>query len=204
MNKKIFALVLPIVFLSLSTNAQVENTSKLSFELSYGIGSSVIQNEGINSRLGTNSVAILGTYQLKRNIGIGTGISVLALNGNSFNENGNFNLTRGILRIPVFLSTTKNLNDKTHFFATSGLFFNHIIEDSYKYVNSTEEFNYENWSLGLLGRLGISYDVYSKASLGIAYNIQYSFNDFSKNPGNIDTRMSTNTFDLFVRFNFGK
>ncbi|MCB0652823.1 MAG: outer membrane beta-barrel protein [Saprospiraceae bacterium] len=202
MNKKIFALVLPIMVLSLSTNAQVNQPSKFGFQLSYGIGSSVIQNEGINTRLGTTSVEILGTYQFKENLGISTGFSVLGLNGNSFNENGNYNQTRGILRIPVLLNTNKYLNEKTQLITSGGLFINHIIEDSYKYVNSTEDLEFENWSMGLQGRLGICHDVSSKAAVGVAYNIQYNFSDFSKNQSGIDSRMSTNTFDLFVKFKF--
>ena len=56
--------------------------------------------------------------------------------------------------------------------------------------------------MGVQGRLGISYDVSSKTALGVAYNIQYNFSDFSKNQNGIDSRMSTNTFDLFVKYNF--
>lgn len=199
MKKNIFAFVLPLMVLSFSTNAQGDKTSNFSFQLSYGIGSSVIQNEGINARLGTTSVEILGTYQFKENYGISTGFSLLGLNGNSFNENGNFNQTRGILRIPVLLQTNKYLNEKTHFVTSGGLFINHIIEDTYRYVNSTEELQFENWSLGINARLGICHDVFSKAAVGIAYDIQYNFSDFSKEQGGIDTRTSSNMFDLFVK-----
>jgi opacity protein-like surface antigen len=147
-------------------------------------------------------VEILGTYQFKENLGISTGFSGLGLNGNGFNENGNYNQTRGVFRIPVLLTANKYLNEKTQFITSGGLFVNHIIEDSYEYVNSTEDLQFENWSLGVQGRLGISYDVSSKAALGVAYNIQYNFSDFSKNQNGIDSRMSTNTFDLFVKYNF--
>ena len=71
--KKIFVLAISIMALSLSTNAQVNQTSKFNLQLSYGIGSSVIQNEGINTRLGTSSIEILGTFQFKENLGISTG-----------------------------------------------------------------------------------------------------------------------------------
>ena len=199
MKKKIFALTLPIMVLSFSTNAQVNKTSKFNFQLSYGIGSSVIQNEGINTRLGTTSAEILGTYQFNENLGIGTGFSIIGLNGNGFNEKGNFNQTRGILRIPVLLSTNKYLNEKTQFIASGGMFINHIIEDTYRYVNSTETLEFENWSMGIQARLGIGYDIHSKVSVGIAYNIQYNFSEYSKNQSGIDSRMSTNTFDLIVK-----
>jgi long-subunit fatty acid transport protein len=197
--KKNFALAISIMVLSLSINAQVNQTSKFNLQLSYGIGSSVIQNDGINARLGTTSAEILGTYQFKENLGIGTGFSVLNLNGNSFNENGNFNQTRGLLRIPVLLSANKYLNEKTQFIASGGMFVNHIIEDTYRYVNSTQTIEFENWSMGIQARLGICYAIYSKASIGIAYTIQNNFSDFSKNKSGIDSRMSTNTFDLFVK-----
>ena len=202
MKRKILALVIPIMVLSSSINAQEKKPSKFNLQLSYGIGSSVIQNEGINTRLGTTSVEILGTYQFKENLGISTGFSGLGLNGNSFNENGNYNQTRGVFRIPVLLTANKYLNEKIQFITSGGLFVNHIVEDSYEYVNSTEDLQFENWSLGVQGRLGISYDVSSKAALGVAYNIQYNFSDFSKNQNGIDSRMSTNTFDLFVKYNF--
>jgi len=199
MKRKTFALAVSIMALTLSTNAQVNQTSKFNFQLSYGIGSSVIQNDGINTRLGTYSAEILGTYQFRENLGIGTGFSVINLNGNSFNEKGNYNQTRGLLRIPVLLSTNKYLNEKTQFISSGGMFFNHIIEDTYSYLNSTETLAFENWSLGLQARLGISYDIRSKVSAGVAYNIQYNFSDFSKNQSVIDSRMSTNTFDLIVK-----
>ena len=199
MKKKIFVLAVSIMALSLSTNAQVNQTSKFNFQLSYGIGSSVIQNDGINTRLSTTSAEILGTYQFNENLGIGSGFSVFNLDGNSFNENGNYNQTRGLLRIPVLLSTNKYLNEKTQFIASAGTFFNYAIEDTYKYTNSTETLKSENWSMGIQARLGISYDVYSKVSLGIAYNIQNNFSDFSKNSSGIDSRMSTNTFDITVK-----
>lgn len=199
MKKKIFAIVFPLMVLSLSINAQGDKTSKFNFQLSYGIGSSVIQNEGINTRLGTTGIEILGTYQFKENLGISTGFSLLGLNGNSFNEHGNYNQTRGILRIPVLLNTNKYLNEKTQFITSGGLFINHIIEDSYKYLNSTEDLEFENWSMGVHGRLGICREVSSKVAVGVAYNIQYNFSDFSENQNGIDSRMSTNTFDLFVK-----
>ena len=202
MKRKILALVIPIMVLSSSINAQEKKPSKFNLQLSYGIGSSVIQNEGINTRLGTTGVEILGTYQFKENLGISTGFSGLGLNGNSFNENGNYNQTRGVFRIPVLLTANKYLNEKIQFITSGGLFVNHIVEDSYEYVNSTEDFQFENWSMGVQGRLGISYNVSSKAALGGAYNIQYNFSDFSKNQNGIDSRMSTNTFDLFVKYNF--
>ena len=103
MKKKIFVLAVSIMALSLCTNAQVNQTSNLHFHISYGIGSSVIQNDGINTRLSTTSAEILGTYQFNENLGIGSGFSVFNLDGNSFNENGNYNQTRGLLRIPVLL-----------------------------------------------------------------------------------------------------
>jgi long-subunit fatty acid transport protein len=202
MKKKIFALAISIMALSLSTNAQVNQASKFNLQLSSGIGSSVIQNDGINTRLGTTSAEILGTYQFKENLGIGTGFSIIGLNGNSFNEKGNFNQTRGILRIPVLLNTNKYLSEKTQFITSGGLFVNYIIEDTYRYTGSTEEFEFENWSMGVQARLGICYDIYSKAAVGIAYNIQYNLSEFTKNQTAIESRMSTNTFDLFVKLKF--
>ena len=191
-----------MIALSFSVSAQDNPTSKFNLQLSYGIGSSVIQNDGINTRLGTTGVEILGTYQFNENLGVSTGFSGLGLNGNGFNENGNYNQTRGVIRIPVLLTTGKYLNEKTQLITSGGLFASHIIEDSYEYVNSTEDLQSENWSLGVQGRLGISYDVSSKAALGVAYNMQYSFSDFSKSQTGTDSRMSTNTFDLFVAYRF--
>ena len=202
MKRKIFALVVPIMVLSFAVNAQENKVSKFNLQLSYGIGSSVIQNEGINTRLGTTSVEILGTYQFKENLGISTGFSGLGLNGNSFNENGNYNQTRGVFRIPVLLTANKHLNEKIQFITSGGMFVNHIVEDSYEYVNSTQDFQFENWSMGVQGRLGISYNVSSNVAFGGAYNVQYNFSEFSKNQNGIDSRMSTNTFDLFVKYYF--
>jgi len=135
-------------------------------QFSFGNGSSVINNGGINTRLHTTSIEILGIYQINENLGFGSGISLMGHNGNGFNDRGNFNQTRGIVRVPFLLNSNKYLLDKTALIASGGVFVNHIIEDTYRYIGSTEEFQFDNWSMGAQARLGISYDIYSNTAIG--------------------------------------
>ena len=204
MKKNLSALAISVFVLafSLSANAQTNQLSKFNLQFSYGNGSSVINNGGFNTRLNTTSTEILGIYQINENLGFGSGIALMGLNGNGFNDKGNFNQTRGIVRVPFLLNSNKYLFDKTALIASGGVFVNHIIEDTYRYIGSNEEFQFDNWSMGTQARLGISYDIYSNTAIGIVHNIQYNFLELSQNQSTIDTEMSSNTFDLFVKLKF--
>jgi hypothetical protein len=204
MKKNLSAVAISVFVLALpwSVSAQMNQLPTFNLQFSFGNGSSVINNGGINTRLHTTSTEILGIYQINENLGFGSGISLMGHNGNGFNDRGNFNQTRGIVRVPFLLNTNKYLLDKTALIASGGVFVNHIIEDTYRYIGSTEEFQFDNWSMGAQARLGISYDIYSNTAIGILHNIQYNFLELSQSHSAIDPRMSSNTFDLFVKLKF--
>jgi hypothetical protein len=204
MKKNLSAVAISVFVLALpwSVSAQMNQLPTFNLQFSFGNGSSVINNGGINTRLHTTSTEILGIYQINENLGFGSGISLMGHNGNGFNDRGNFNQTRGIVRVPFLLNTNKYLLDKTALIASGGVFVNHIIEDTYRYIGSTEEFQFDNWSMGAQARLGISYDIYSNTAIGIVHNIQYNFLELSQSQSTIDTEMSSNTFDLFVKLRF--
>jgi len=204
MKKNLSAVAISVFVLALpwSVSAQMNQLPKFNLQFSFGNGSSVINNGGINTRLHTTSTEILGIYQINENLGFGSGISLMGHNGNGFNDRGNFNQTRGIVRVPFLLNSNKYLLDKTALIASGGVFVNHIIEDTYRYIGSTEEFQFDNWSMGAQARLGISYDIYSNTAIGFVQNIQYNFLELSQSQSTIDTEMSSNTFDLFVKLRF--
>jgi hypothetical protein len=204
MKKNLSAVAISVIVLALpwSVSAQMNQLPTFNLQFSFGNGSSVINNGGINTRLHTTSTEILGIYQINENLGFGSGISLMGHNGNGFNDRGNFNQTRGIVRVPFLLNTNKYLLDKTALIASGGVFVNHIIEDTYRYIGSTEEFQFDNWSMGAQARLGISYDIYSNTAIGFVQNIQYNFLELSQSQSTIDTEMSSNTFDLFVKLRF--
>ena len=204
MKKNLSAVAISVFVLALpwSVSAQMNQLPTFNLQFSFGNGSSVINNGGINTRLHTTSIEILGMYQINENLGFGSGISLMGHNGNGFNDRGNFNQTRGIVRVPFLLNTNKYLLDKTALIASGGVFVNHIIEDTYRYIGSTEEFQFDNWSMGAQARLGISYDIYSNTAIGFVQNIQYNFLELSQSQSTIDTEMSSNTFDLFVKLRF--
>lgn len=201
-NLSVVAISVFVLALPWSVSAQMNQLPTFNLQFSFGNGSSVINNGGINTRLHTTSIEILGIYQINENLGFGSGIALMGLNGNGFNDKGNFNQTRGIVRVPFLLNSNKYLSDKTALIASGGVFVNHIIEDTYRYIGSTEEFQFDNWSMGAQARLGISYDIYSNTAIGIVHNIQYNFLELSKSQSTIDTEMSSNTFDLFVKLRF--
>ena len=204
MKKNLSAVAISVFVLALpwSVSAQMNQLPTFNLQFSFGNGSSVINNGGINTRLHTTSTEILGIYQINENLGFGSGISLMGHNGNGFNDRGNFNQTRGIVRVPFLLNTNKYLLDKTALIASGGVFVNHMIEDTYRYIGSTEEFQFDNWSMGAQARLGISYDIYSNTAIGIVHNIQYNFLELSQSQSTIDTEMSSNTFDLFIKLRF--
>ena len=204
MKKNLSAVAISVFVLALpwSVSAQMNQLPTFNLQFSFGNGSSVINNGGINTRLHTTSIEILGIYQINENLGFGSGISLMGHNGNGFNDRGNFNQTRGIVRVPFLLNSNKYLLEKTALIASGGVFVNHIIEDTYRYIGSTEEFQFDNWSMGAQARLGISYDIYSNTAIGIVHNIQYNFLELSQSQSTIDTEMSSNTFDLFVKLRF--
>jgi hypothetical protein len=204
MKKNLSAVAISVFVLALpwSVSAQMNQLPTFNLQFSFGNGSSVINNGGINTRLHTTSTEILGIYQINENLGFGSGISLMGHNGNGFNDRGNFNQTRGIVRVPFLLNSNKYLLEKTALIASGGVFVNHIIEDTYRYIGSTEEFQFDNWSMGAQARLGISYDIYSNTAIGIVHNIQYNFLELSQSQSTIDTEMSSNTFDLFVKLRF--
>ena len=204
MKKNLSAVAISVFVLALpwSVSAQMNQLPTFNLQFSFGNGSSVINNGGINTRLHTTRIEILGIYQINENLGFGSGISLMGHNGNGFNDRGNFNQTRGIVRVPFLLNTNKYLLDKTALIASGGVFVNHIIEDTYRYIGSTEEFQFDNWSMGAQARLGISYDIYSNTAIGFVQNIQYNFLELSQSQSTIDTEMSSNTFDLFVKLRF--
>jgi len=204
MKKNLSAVAISVFVLALpwSVSAQMNQLPTFNLQFSFGNGSSVINNGGINTRLHTTSTEILGIYQINENLGFGSGISLMGHNGNGFNDRGNFNQTRGIVRVPFLLNSNKYLLDKTALIASGGVFVNHIIEDTYRYIGSTEEFQFDNWSMGAQARLGISYDIYSNTAIGFVQNIQYNFLELSQSQSTIDTEMSSNTFDLFVKLRF--
>ena len=204
MKKNLSAVAISVIVLALpwSVSAQMNQLPTFNLQFSFGNGSSVINNGGINTRLHTTSTEILGIYQINENLGFGSGISLMGHNGNGFNDRGNFNQTRGIVRVPFLLNTNKYLLDKTALIASGGVFVNHIIEDTYRYIGSSEEFQFDNWSMGAQARLGISYDIYSNTAIGIVHNIQYNFLELSQSQSTIDPEMNSNTFDLFVKLKF--
>jgi hypothetical protein len=204
MKKNLSAVAISVFVLALpwSVSAQMNQLPTFNLQFSFGNGSSVINNGGINTRLHTTSIEILGISQINENLGFGSGISLMGHNGNGFNDRGNFNQTRGIVRVPFLLNSNKYLLDKTALIASGGVFVNHIIEDTYRFIGSTEEFQFDNWSMGAQARLGISYDIYSNTAIGIVHNIQYNFLELSQSQSTIDTEMSSNTFDLFVKLRF--
>tara|TARA_R110001592_G_scaffold262565_2_gene527817 strand:- start:33559 stop:34257 length:699 start_codon:yes stop_codon:yes gene_type:complete len=200
MKKEIFVFAVTLMMLSASSFAQTEGTSKFALQVSYGYGTSTVINGSVSSSLGSSFTEVLGLYRLNENWGLGTGVSLLGLNGNSFDENGNYNQTRGIFRVPVLLTSKQEITQKTHFIVHGGVFMSKIFEDYFDYLNNRVENEFNDWSLGVQTRMGISYDLSKFASVGFAYNLQYNFASFNENAKSLSSKMSSNIFDLSLTF----
>jgi hypothetical protein len=200
MNTKKIVILMLFIAVAMPSKAQSESTSKFSFQFSNGFGTTVVSNEGIPTRLVTSSVEFLGSFKLSKDFELCSGASLLGLNGNGFNSNGNYNQSRGVLRIPVLLNSIKPLNERTSLIASGGLFVNRILDDTFMYLNSIEEVNPDHVSMGIDVRLGITHYLYSNTAIGVAYRIQNEFSSWSTNSSNADVGMSTNCLELFVKY----
>lgn len=200
MKTKNIVILTLFVAIAFTSKAQTESTSKFSVEVANGFGFSVVSNEGFPTRLATSRVQLIGSYEFSKGLEISTGASLLGLNGNGFDSKGNFNQSRGVVRIPLMLNSTKPLNEKTNLLASGGVFASRILEDTFMYVNSVEEMNPDYLLAGITARLGISYHLYANVAIGVAYSVQQEFISITKVDSNKDVGMGTNSFDLFLKF----
>ena len=200
MYKHLFAFFLSVVFLILDVNAQESPRSKWSFQLSHGMGTAVLQNDFVPSRLESTSVEALVSYRFNDQTELATGLSLMGLNGNSFNELGNYNQTRGILLIPLILQNIRPLTGKAQLITSAGVFANHTLEDTRQYVDDLVVLSLPTWSMGVHAGLGASYDLSSCTSLGVEYRLLYAFADQNQHPEILDSRMSSRSVNLTLRF----
>ena len=200
MHKHFLAFFFPIVFLNAGVSAQESPLSKWTFQLSQGMGTAVLQNDFVPSRLEMTGVEVLGSYRFNDQTELATGATLMGLNGNSFNELGNYNQTRGILRIPVLLQNSRPLTEKAQILTSAGVFANHILEDTQQYVGGLETLQVPNWSLGVRGGIGMSYDLSSRTALGVEYRLEHAFSDLIQSPEILDSRMSSRSLNVTLRF----
>ena len=200
MHKQLLAFFLPVVFLSADVSAQDSPLSKWTFQLSQGMGTAVLQNDVVPSRLEMASVEVLGGYRFNDQTTLATGVSLMGLNGNSFNELGNYNQTRGVLSVPLILQNSRPLSDKAQLVTSAGVLANHILEDSRQYVGGSELLQEPNLSIGLRAGLGVSYDLTSRTALGLEYQLQHAFSDLIQSPEILDSRMSARSLNVTLKF----
>lgn len=200
MHKHFLAFFFPIVFLNAGVSAQESPHSKWTFQLSQGLGTAVLPSGFVPSRLEMTGVEVLGSYRFNDQTELSTGVTLMGLNGNSFNELGNYNQTRGILRTPVLLQNTRPLTEKAQILTSAGVFACHILEDTRQYVGGLETLQVPNWSLGVRGGIGISYDLSSRTALGLEYRLEYAFSDLVQSPEVLDSRMSSRSLNVTLRF----
>lgn len=200
MHKHFLAFFFPIVFLNAGVSAQESPLSKWTFQLSQGMGTAVLPSGFVPSRLEMTGVEVLGSYRFNDQTELATGATLMGLNGNSFNELGNYNQTRGILRIPVLLQNSRPLTEKAQILTSAGVFANHILEDTRQYVGGLETLQVPNWSLGVRGGIGMSYDLSSRTALGVEYRLEHAFSDLIQSPEILDSRMSSRSLNVTLRF----
>lgn len=200
MHKHLLAFFLPVAFLNTDVCAQESTLSKWTFQLSQGMGTAVLQNDVVPSRLEMTSVEALGEYRFNDQTTLATGVSLMGLNGNSFNELGNYNQTRGMLAVPVILRNSRPLSDKAQLVTSAGVLANHILEDSRQYVGGSELLQVPNLSMGLRAGLGVRYDLTSRTALGLEYQLQHAFSDLIQSPEILDSRMSSRSLNVTLKF----
>jgi long-subunit fatty acid transport protein len=200
MHKHLLAFFLPILFLTADVSAQESPLSKWTVQLSQGMGTAVLQNDLVPSRLEMTGVEVLGGYRFNDQTTLATGVSLMGLNGNSFNELGNYNQTRGVLRVPVILQNSRPLSDKAQLVTSAGVLANHILEDSRQYVGGAELLKVPNLSIGLRAGLGVSYDLTSRTALGLEYQLHHASSDLLQSPETLDSRMSARSLNVTLKF----
>ena len=178
--KSIFTIALTFALLNTSfliaqdtLSVNTEDTSKFNLYLTTGIGYGKVENEEQpNYDLNANIGEIILNYNFAKDIGVGLGIGYVQLSGNGFNQNGNFYHERDLLKIPLVLTTKSKLSDKVNFYAHIGGFGQVILNEEYRYLNTTEEDVYKGWSFGIQGYLGFTYKMSKMMDIGINISTQ--------------------------------
>lgn len=162
--------------------AQEDDKSRFTLNLSGGIGYGHVENNNEpNYNLNSNSADLLLNYRIGQKFGIGTGIGMYELTGNGFNSLGNFSHERKVIKIPLVATYNKNISDKFEFLANLGVFTQGIINDEYRFLNSSQKDVYEGWNFGAQFGFGFAFKMSESFSIGLTYSEHFEFNKFKSN-----------------------
>ncbi|WP_196892848.1 outer membrane beta-barrel protein [Aureivirga marina] len=189
----------------------IDNTEykrkKFSITMTGGLGYATINpDNGRNYNLDANVGEILFNYNFMKNIGVSSGIGTYFLSGNGFDDNGNFYHERSLLKIPLNLSFTVELNKSFEVMARYGVYAQTIILDEYQYATTTLDDVYEGWNFGTNLGIDFIYKANEKMSVGLTYAGQSDFKKFDINSKyGTDQKqkiIGMNTLGFLFRFEF--
>lgn len=180
--KKVFLILIAIIFTSYTSSAQEKSKSKFSI-IGYGeIGYANVQNDNEpNYNMNIEAGGLLVNYNLNTNFGIATGVGFTQLTGNGFNTFGDFYHERNLLKIPLLLTIYPRINDNMEFFGNLGFYTQTIVKDDYRYLLKSTENLYEGWNFGTQVGVGFLFDVVTDFKMGITFNAQADLSTFNSN-----------------------
>jgi opacity protein-like surface antigen len=206
MKKKNYVSLLIAFALTFCIQAQEdESPSKFNIIGYGGIGYGKVKNDNQpNYNLNSNTGEILLNYNFGKRIGIATGVGFTELTGTGFNALGNFYHERTLIKIPLLLTIDTNVSDKISFFTNIGFYGHTIVEDEYRFINTTQKDVFDGWNFGLQLSVGLMFEIYDGFSAGVNFSGQSDFGKFetTANQGFSDEQRMDNLNTLGLIFMF--
>ncbi|WP_299015205.1 hypothetical protein [uncultured Polaribacter sp.] len=177
---KNFYFTLLLIATASLTTAQETSYSKFQIIATAGIGFATIASDAQpNYNLDNNVSSILLNYRFSEKYGIATGLGHSELSGTGFNAIGNFFHERELLRIPLLFTMDYQLTEKVKYVSNVGLYAQTIMDDEYRFLNTTESDVFKGWNYGFEASIGLLFELSKRIGLGVNFNTQQDFNEFN-------------------------
>lgn len=117
----------------------------------------------------------LVNYKFDSYFGVSSGVGLLEISGNGFDEKGAFYHKRKTLTIPVLFTMTYPLDTHVILMGHLGINATKPISGSYAYLKGTTSNVYTDWGLGSDVAVGLAYRFSEGFSLGFRFQTQADF-----------------------------
>ena len=137
--------------------AQDENKFRFDTYLYLGAGSGeFVTSDQPNYVVDSRYSEFILNFDFGKKFGVGTGIGLIQLRGNGFDDTGNFFHQRRILKIPLLLTAIEPITDYLEAYGNGGFFWHNIIHDEFQYLNSTNEDVFDGSGIGAQFEFGLT------------------------------------------------
>lgn len=167
----------------MSAQEQQPKPSKFYLTFLGGIGYANIKNDKEpDYNLSSNGGEILLNYRINNRYAMATGVGLIEMSGNGFNSLGNFYHKRGLVKLPVLLTTERKIADNIKMIGNFGFYAQNIVQDEYQFLNESKENVYKDWSWGCQLGLGVAFKMNNHLSAGFNYTSQSDLSKIKTQP----------------------